>query len=118
MIKKGQPAIPVDEVKIEPAEYEEYLWKAYKREEFQKETILGIVKKLPAPEMEKLILTHIVITENDLNQLASQRAKIIKDYILKPGKVETDRIFVVQPKSLAPEQKENVKNSRVDFILK
>ena len=118
MIKKGQPAIPVDEVKIEPAEYEEYLWKAYKREEFQKETILGIVKKLPAPEMEKLILTHIVITENDLNQLASQRAKIIKDYILKSGKVETDRIFVVQPKSLAPEKKENVKNSRVDFKLK
>jgi hypothetical protein len=32
--------------------------------------------------------------------------------------VEPERIFMVEPKSLAPEKKEKLKDSRVDFKLK
>ncbi len=119
MVKKGQPAVPVDDVKIEPPEYEKYLKMAYKEEKFPKpRNILGMAKDLPAPEMEKLMLTHIEIKEGDLRALASQRAMKVKDAILKSGQVEPERMFILEPKSLAPEKKEKIKDSRVDFKLK
>ncbi|MBI5102482.1 MAG: DUF748 domain-containing protein [Nitrospirae bacterium] len=119
MIKKDIPSVPVDEVKIEPAEYAEYLKMAYKDEKFPKpRNIIGIAKDLPVPEMEKLILTHIEVGENDLRQLASQRAMKVKDRIIESGQVGAERIFLVEPKSLAPEKKEGMKDSRVDFRLK
>jgi uncharacterized protein involved in outer membrane biogenesis len=119
MIKKGQPAIPVDDVKIEKQEYEKYLKMAYKEEKFPKpKNILGMAKDIPAPEMEKLMMTHIEVTEGDLRALASQRATRVRDAILKSGKVGPERVFILEPKSLAPQKKEKVKDSRVDFKLK
>lgn len=119
LIKKGQPAVPVDKVTVEKEEYAKYLKMAYKEEKFPKpRTIIGFAKDLPVPEMEKLMLTHIEVKDDDLRQLASQRALKIKDYILKSGQVTADRMFLVEPKSLEPEKKEKLKNSRVDFKLK
>ena len=119
IVKAGQPVIPVDDVKIDPPDYAKYLKLAYKEEKFPKpRNILGIAKDLPAPEMEKLMLTHIEVKEGDLRALANQRAMRVKDAILKPGQVEPDRIFLIEPKSLAPEKKEKLKESRVDFKLK
>jgi uncharacterized protein involved in outer membrane biogenesis len=119
IIKKGGAAIPVDEVKIEPSEYEKYLKMAYKEEKFPKpRNILGIAKNLPVPEMEKLMLTHIEVKDSDLRTLASQRAMQVKDAILKSGQVDPERIFIVEAKSLAPEKKEKLKASRVDFKIK
>jgi uncharacterized protein involved in outer membrane biogenesis len=119
MVKKGQPAIPVDEVKIEKQEYDQYLKMAYKDEKFPKpRNVLGMAKDIPGPEMEKLILTHIEIKEGDLRNLASQRSMKVKEAIVKSGQVEPERIFILEPKSLAPEKKEKLKESRVDFKLK
>lgn len=119
MVKKGQPAVPVDEVKIEKQEYEKYLKMAYKEEKFPKpRNILGMAKDLPVPEMEKLILTHLEVKESDLRTLASQRAQNVKEVIVKAGPVEPERIFILEPKSLAPEKKEKMKDSRVDLKLK
>jgi hypothetical protein len=119
IIKKGEPAIPVDDVKIEPSEYQKYLKMAYKEEKFPKpRNILGMAKDLPVPEMEKLMQTHIEVKESDLRSLASQRAMRIKEVILKSGQVEPERIFIVEPKSLVPEKKEKLKDSRVDFRIK
>jgi hypothetical protein len=119
MVKKGQPAISVDEVKIEKQEYEKYLKVAYKEEKFPKpKNVIGMAKDLPTPEMEKLMLTHIEVKESDLRTLASQRAMKVKDAILKTGQVEPERVFILEPKSLSPEKKEKVKESRVDFKLK
>jgi hypothetical protein len=119
MIKKGSPSIPVDEVKIEPSEYGKYLKMAYKQEKFPKpKNFIGLAKDLPVPEMEKLMLTHIEIKDGDLRTLASQRSMKVKDAILKSGQVEPERVFTLEPKSLAPEKKEKAKDSRVDFKLK
>jgi Domain of Unknown Function (DUF748) len=119
MVKKGQPVVPVDDIKIEPPEYEKYLKMAYKEEKFPKpKNVIGMAKDLPAPEMEKLMLTHIEVKEGDLRTLASQRAMKVKDAILKSGQVEPERVFLLEPKSLSPEKKEKVKESRVDFKLK
>jgi uncharacterized protein involved in outer membrane biogenesis/outer membrane protein OmpA-like peptidoglycan-associated protein len=118
IIKKGQPSVPVDEVKIESPEYPKYLKLAYKEERFPKpKNFIGFVKDLPNPEMEKLMLTHIVINEGDLRTLAAQRTARVRDTLVKAG-VESDRLFIVEPKSLAPEKKDKIKDSRVDFRLK
>jgi hypothetical protein len=119
MVKKGLPAIPVDDVTIDSDEYEKYLKKAYKAEKFKKpKNIVGLAKKLPAPEMEKLILDHIDVKDDDLRLLAIERAQRVKDHILRSGTIEAERIFLVEPKSLAPEKKETLKDSRVDLGLK
>jgi uncharacterized protein involved in outer membrane biogenesis/flagellar motor protein MotB len=117
--KKGQPSVPVDEIKVEPKEYERYLKKAYKEEKFPKpKNFLGLEKSIPVPEMEKLMLTHLEVKEEDLRDLASQRARNVKDFLVREGKIEPERIFLVEAKSLPPEKKENLKDSRVVFALK
>jgi len=69
-------------------------------------------------EMERRLSDTITVTDDDLRQLAYQRASMIRDYILASGKVEKERIFLLEPKSLMPEKRENIKDSRVDFNLK
>jgi hypothetical protein len=92
---------------------------AYKEEKFPKpKNVLGMAKDIPGPEMEKLMLTYIEIKESDLRTLASQRAMKVKDAILKTGQVEPERVFILEPKTLPPEKKEKIKDSRVDFKLK
>jgi len=119
MIKQGQKAVPVDDIKIEPKEYDRYLKMAYDAEKFAKpKTAIGLTKALPSPEMEKLIYTHIEIKDEDLRTLANQRAAYVKEMLLKTGKVTVDRVFIIEPKTLTPEKKDKVKDSRVDFSLK
>ncbi len=119
ILKKGQAAVPVDEVKIEPQEYQKYLKLAYKEEKFPKpKNILGMAKDIPGPEMEKLMFTYIEVKEEDLRLLAGQRAMKVKESILKSGEVEPERVFVVGSKTLNPPKKEKLKDSRVDFKLK
>lgn len=119
MLSKGLPPVPLDEVKIEPQEYATYLKLAYKEEKFSKpRNFLGFAKDIPGPEMEKLMLAHIEVKESDLRSLANRRAMRVKDAILKSGKVEPERIFILEPKSLSPEKKENLKDSRVELELK
>jgi uncharacterized protein involved in outer membrane biogenesis len=118
MVKQGKPAVPVDEVKVDGPEHPKYLKMAYKEEKFPKpKNFLGFDKDIPVPEMEKLMQTHIEIKEDDLRALAAQRAATVRDGILKGG-IDPERIFLVQPKSLSPEKKEKLKDSRVNFKIK
>ena len=68
--------------------------------------------------MEALMKKNITITDEDLQTLAKERAEAVKDFLAGPGKVVVGRLFMVKPPGLAPEKKENVKNSRVDLKLK
>jgi hypothetical protein len=116
---KDSPPISVDDITIESEEYEKYLWKAYKEADFKKQrSVIGRTKKLEVPEMEQLLLEHINIEEDDLRLLAVQRGQRVKDYVLQSDKVETERVFLIEPQSLAPESKETLKDSRVDLRLK
>jgi len=119
MIKQNLAVASVDDVSIAPQEYETFLIQAYTAETFPKpRTALGQIKPLPVEEMEKLMMTHVVIKDDDLRLLAARRAAAIRDEFLKSGQVEPDRIFIVEPKSLTPEKKEKLKDSRVEFKLK
>jgi len=116
--KGGQPVSP-ESMEISAAEYPIYLKKAYKSGKFSKpRNLFGFAKDLPDAEMEKLLLASIKINDDDLRQLASLRARTIRDAILKSQKIEPERVFLIEPKSFIPEQKDKLKNSRVEFSLK
>ncbi len=118
LVKKGSPAVPLDEIVVAPEEYEKYLTLAYRAEPFPKpRNFIGMVKSLPVPEMEKLMLTHIKAGDEELRQLAARRANTVKDALLKSGKIDVGRVFIVEPKGLTPEKKEKVKESRVEFKI-
>jgi hypothetical protein len=119
LAKTGQPAPALDNVRVETAEYPKYLARAYKVEKFPKpRNIIGMAKDLPVPEMEKLMLTHIQVTDDDLRQLAVDRASHVRERLVATGKVEAERVFLVAPKTLPPERKEKLRDSRVDFRIK
>ncbi|MBN2654138.1 MAG: DUF748 domain-containing protein [Nitrospirae bacterium] len=118
LAKAGSVSLKLDEIKIDDKEYAEMMKAAYREERFPKpRNIIGMAKDIPASEMEKLMLTHIKITEDDLRMLAKNRAAAVKDYIIKSGKVEPQRVFLIETKSLAPEKKQKLKNSRAEFKL-
>ncbi|MBP2677177.1 MAG: uncharacterized protein H6Q82_242 [Deltaproteobacteria bacterium] len=115
----GQPAPALDNVTVESAEYPKYLTRAYKEEKIPKpRNIIGMAKDIPVPEMEKLMQTHIQVTDDNLRQLAVERASRVRDRLVAVGKVEPGRIFLVEPKTLPPERKEKLRDSRVDFRIR
>ncbi|MFZ2801763.1 MAG: hypothetical protein WAZ30_16215, partial [Syntrophorhabdus sp.] len=119
LAKKSEAPARVDDVKIGPEEYEKYLRLAYGAEKFAKpRNIIGLTKKLPVPEMEKLMLTNIAVKDEDLRNLSLERATSVKDFILRSDKVAPNRLFIVQAQNFTPEKKENLKASRVDFRIK
>jgi len=118
MISSGRPAVPVDSVAIGRDEFEKYLFQAYKKADFPKEkNFLGMVRKLPAAELERLLKANITVTDEDLRSLAARRSEAVKEYILGSGKIEPSRVFIRWPKSLTPEKKEGAAESRVEFTL-
>jgi len=119
LARTGQPAPALDNVRVETGEYPKYLAQAYKAEKMPKpRNIIGMAKDLPVPEMEKLMLTHIQVTDDALRQLAVERASRVRDRLVAMGKVETVRIFLVEPKTHPPERKEKLRDSRVDFRIR
>jgi hypothetical protein len=119
LVKKGTSVGSVDEVTIEPSEYEAYLRKAYKAAKFPKpRNAIGLPKALPVEEMEKLMLTKTPVTDDDLVQLANARAQAAKDAITKGEQVAPERVFLLAPKPQAAKADEKLKRSRVDFSLK
>jgi hypothetical protein len=116
-VKKGAAVKSVDDVQIDPAEYEKYLERAYRAAKFPKpRNVLGFTKDLPKEEMEKLMLTNTQVTESDLLELANRRAQAAKDAITRENKVEVERVFLLAPRPA--EAKADAKASRVDFSLK
>jgi hypothetical protein len=119
LVKKGSSVASVDEVKIEPQEYETYLKRAYKEAKFPKpRNVIGFQKDLPKEEMEKLMLTNTAVTDDDLIQLANQRAQAAKDFITRGEQVPADRVFLLAPKLEAAKGEDKLPGSRVDFSLK
>jgi len=117
-MSKDNQQIAVENVVLTEQEYDKYLKQVYRSADFSKpRNILGMQKTLPPAEMEKLMLASIEVTDSDLRQLAARRAQNVKELMLQSD-IAADRIFIVESKSLTPEKKEKVKNSRADFKLK
>ena len=115
----GKGTASLDEIKVEPSEYPKYLTAAYKDASFPKpRNAIGIARDLPVPEMEQLMLANAQATDEDLRQLANQRAQAAKDWLVGKGSVPADRVFLVAPKLGTEGIKDKGKPERVDFSLK
>ncbi|MBN1383036.1 MAG: DUF748 domain-containing protein [Deltaproteobacteria bacterium] len=119
LIKKGEPVKPLDRIEVEPPEYEKYLTLAYQAAPFPKpRTDKGELKILTRSDMEKLMTTHIEMTDSDLRQLATQRAQRVRDLIIGTDGVAPERLFIIEAAGGEVEVKDKVKDSRVDIKLK
>ena len=115
-LKKGGEGGSVDAVEVTPAEYPVYLQRAYKEAKFPKpRNLIGMQKDLPVEEMEKLMLTNLPATDEDVQQLALRRAENVQSWLIEEGKVPPERLFLVEPKA---ESGDKDKGSRVDFSLR
>jgi uncharacterized protein involved in outer membrane biogenesis len=116
---RAADAASIDEVTIEPEEYGKYLTVAYRSAKFQRpRNAIGLLKDIPVPEMEQLMLTNAQVTDGDLRSLALARAQATKDWLIETGKISPERVFIVAPKMNAEGIKDQGKPTRVDFDLK
>lgn len=120
LAKKGDDVTTVDDVNIEPEEYEKYLKKAFKANNNANEINIKISGKDEnyISKMETAIKSSIKITDGDLKLLAKDRMQSIKAYILESGKVEAKRLFLIETGELDPEKKDKLEDSRVELRLK
>jgi hypothetical protein len=117
-VKKGVETGSVDDVELNPEEYEKYLTLAYKEEKFAKpKNVVGLNKSLPVPEMEQLMLASINAGESEMRDLAERRAVAARDWLVAQGGVSGDRVFVLEPRIEAEaDGKKSVSNA--EFSLR
>jgi hypothetical protein len=49
--------------------------------------------------MEQVLLSSMVVTDSDYQALASERVRVVREYILAGGKVEAERAFLAESQS-------------------
>ncbi|MBL7048792.1 MAG: DUF748 domain-containing protein, partial [Nitrospira sp.] len=118
-VKHQGKTASVEDIMVSDEEYEKYLILAYENEKFPKpKDTAGKVKVLPSAEMQKLIFAHILISDDDLRHLAEQRARTVKDYLLKDNAVEPGRVMLLDLHQIDLEKEGAERNRRVVFTLK
>jgi hypothetical protein len=117
-VKKGQATGDIDEVELTPDEYPKYLTLAYKEAKFAKpKNLVGLTKSLPVPEMEQLLLANINADDNEMRELAEQRAGAALNWLVEHGGIPSERIFVLEPKvEVEPDAKKF--GGKVEFSLR
>jgi hypothetical protein len=98
----GDPDEPAPNA-VADAEYPALLKAVYKRANFPKpRNALGLVKDLPVPEMEQLLLANMVADDDAIHQLAVQRGVAVRDY-LAAQKLPLERLFLGASKTVDAE---------------
>jgi hypothetical protein len=67
---------------------------------------------------KKMALELILINDSDLRNLAMERANILRDMLLRSGKVSSERIFIIEPEIPAPGKEDDSGRPMVEFTLK
>ena len=117
-VEKGEAGGSLEDVELKPEEYEKFLELAYKEEKFAKpKNAIGFTKDLSALEMEQLMLANINAGDDELRQLAENRAKAARDWLVEEGGISSNRVFVSEPK-IEPEADGNKLGSRAKFSLR
>ena len=90
--REGQVASSVTDVSRE--EYPALLQSVYRRSPIPKpRNLLGLVKDLPLPDMEALLLAAITVDESDMRALAQARAQQVREVLLALN-VPADQLFL------------------------
>ena len=96
MSRREREGLSAEQIVISDAEFEDYLWQAYKAEDFEKPGgLLGLTKRLPSEEMERLMLANMPVDDDDVSELADQRGLAAKQYLNETAGVPSERLFIV-----------------------
>jgi hypothetical protein len=102
--KDGEGAQP-GEVSVTAADYPALLKEVYKRADLPKpRNLVGLTKDQPVPEMEKLLLADLKVSDDAMHALAVQRGMAVKDYLASRD-LPPDRLFLGAVKAVPPEAK-------------
>jgi hypothetical protein len=105
-----------EDVVVPAEEYDEYLWQVYRKADFPKpRNFVGMTKRIPATEIEKLIYTNTTVTENDLVELAQARAMAVQRFLIEKGELERERIFLKKPDITSDPGQETTYRARVEL---
>ena len=105
-----------EDVTIPEEEYTDYLWQVYKKADFPKpRNFIGMTKRLPDPEMEKLIYANTIVEEEELAQLAQARALAVQNYLTEAGQLPAERIFLKKPDIAAAPDEDTAHRARVEL---
>ncbi len=75
-----------------------FLKRIYKKADFPKpRNALGMVKSIPGPEMEKLILANTPAGEEEMHALAESRARVVYEYLVEIEKLLFRRFSKTPP---------------------
>ena len=90
---------------VGPDEYPALLKAVYQQSELPKpRNLVGLVKDQPVGEMEKLLLSSIAVSGEDLRQLAVRRGQAVKDYLVSRD-LPPARLFLGAAKAVPPDAK-------------
>lgn len=114
--KGANGTLSIDMITIQPQEYSQYLKAVYQKEKFPKpRNFIGMLKDLPDAEMKKLIITHTLVGDQELRQLANDRVAAVRNYLIVSGKVPQERLFQKGDDIYKPSQKEKIGASRAEL---
>lgn len=106
---------PQPEQLITPDEYLENLGRVYSRAKFPKpRNAIGMQKKIPSVEMEKLLLANILVGEEELGQLAKRREAAVQKELIRIDPELKPRIFLKNAEITKPPEK-GQNPARVEF---
>ena len=93
----------LDGITVTDAEYPALLKAVYQRANFPKpRNALGLVKDLPAAEMEQLLVANLPVDADNVQRLAVQRGVVVRDY-LAAQKLPLERLFLGAAKTVSAE---------------
>ena len=91
----GTPSITKEEVVVSAEEYPDTLLTVYKNADFPRpKNFIGMLKKLPSEEMEKLLLANILAEEEQMAELAKLRAMAVRDALVTVNEEIKPRLFL------------------------
>lgn len=104
-------------VSITPDEYEKYLKRAYKDDDFKgkPKNFIGLKKSLDPDEMRSLMETNISVDEAAMRDLAQRRAAAVQAWF--KGKLDDKRFAIKDPKLDTKDIDDKGKTTRVEFGL-
>ncbi len=94
------------ETNVSADEYPLYLEQVYKNETFsgKPRNAIGLLKTQTPSEMETLLLTHMLVSDDDLALLADERAQAAQSWLTGQGNIPIDRVFLLISQVTAPEK--------------
>jgi hypothetical protein len=105
-----------EDIVISDEEYPDILLRVYKDADFPRpRNFVGLLKKLPVEEMEKLLLSNIQVGEEQLVALAKKRALAVQSALVAADETIKPRLFLKKTDIYQPP--EGGPASRVEFSI-